>query len=64
MHNTELMINRKQSVPIVNQESGCLYSSDGATMVLQNLKLYRLHRLNTFQRLNSISEPIPEHKER
>ncbi|XP_047480983.1 ecotropic viral integration site 5 ortholog-like isoform X3 [Penaeus chinensis] len=35
-------------------------------MVLQNLKLYRLQRLNTFQRLNSITiqDPIPEHKER
>lgn len=37
-----------------------------AKMVLQNLKLYRLQRLNTFQRLHSmvIQEPIPEHKER
>lgn len=35
-------------------------------MVLQNIKLYRLQRLNTFQRLNalSIQDPIPEHKER
>ncbi|XP_069171325.1 ecotropic viral integration site 5 ortholog isoform X6 [Procambarus clarkii] len=35
-------------------------------MVLQNLKLYRLQRLNTFQRLNfmAIQDPIPEHKER
>ena len=36
------------------------------TMVLQNLKLYRLHRLSTYQRPNEIAihDPIPEHKER
>lgn len=39
---------------------------NAAKMVLQNIKLYRLQRLNTFQRLNalSIQDPIPEHKER